>query len=133
MLKIAMFDEVNESTSMFKVASRRRDAPDQGYWLTLDADGFTLPSDWYLRLAGEITEAGLEQFLTALHLNDAREPSGSHRDRHAAPGTGTIGAGLTRLLAHPMFESVPCILELGVAAAEEGIAYLTDGLTKLRG
>lgn len=54
MLKIAMFDEVNESTAMFKVASRRQDAPDQGYWLTLDADGFTLPSDWYLRLAGEI-------------------------------------------------------------------------------
>jgi uncharacterized protein (TIGR03437 family) len=55
MLKIAMFDEVNESTAMFKLASRRQDAPDQGYWLTLDADGATLPSDWYLRLAGEIT------------------------------------------------------------------------------
>ncbi|MBM3786238.1 MAG: hypothetical protein FJW30_17910 [Acidobacteria bacterium] len=55
MLKIAMFDEVNESTAMFKLASRRADAPDQGFWLTLDADGFTLPSDWYLRLAGEIT------------------------------------------------------------------------------
>ena len=53
-LKIAMFDEVNESTAMFKVAAKRADAPDQGYWLTLDADGFTLPSDWYLRLAGEI-------------------------------------------------------------------------------
>jgi hypothetical protein len=55
MLKIAMFDEVNEATANFKVAARRADAPDQGYWLTLDADGFTLPSDWYLRLAGEIT------------------------------------------------------------------------------
>lgn len=54
-LKIAMFDEVNESTAMYKLASRRSDAPDQGYWLTLDADGHTLPSDWYLRLAGEIT------------------------------------------------------------------------------
>jgi hypothetical protein len=54
-LKIAMFDEVNESTAMFKVASRRKDAPDQGFWLTLDADGHDLPTDWYLRLAGEIT------------------------------------------------------------------------------
>ncbi len=54
MLKIAMFDEVNESTAMFKLAARRSDAPDQGYWLTLDADGLMLPSDWYLRLAGEI-------------------------------------------------------------------------------
>src|SRR5260370_24723446 len=55
MLEIAMFDEVNEATANFKVAARRWDAPEQGYWLTLDADGFTLPSDWYLRLAGEIT------------------------------------------------------------------------------
>ncbi len=54
-LKIAMFDEVNEATAMFKIAPRRQNAPDQGYWLTLDADGFTLPSDWYLRLAGEIS------------------------------------------------------------------------------
>jgi hypothetical protein len=57
MLKIAMFDEVNESTAMFKIAPRRSDAPEQGFWLTLDADGHELPSDWYLRLAGEITRA----------------------------------------------------------------------------
>lgn len=54
-LKIAMFDEVNEGTAIFKAASKRSDAPDQGFWLTLDADGADLPSDWYLRLAGEIT------------------------------------------------------------------------------
>ena len=54
-LKIAMFDEVNESTAMYKLAARRQDTPEQGYWLTLDADGYELPSDWYLRLAGEIT------------------------------------------------------------------------------
>jgi hypothetical protein len=40
---------------MFKVAARLQDAPDQGFWLTLDADGADLPSDWYLRLATEIT------------------------------------------------------------------------------
>jgi len=55
MLKIAMFDEVDEGTAVLKVVSRRSQAPDQGFWLTLDADGFELPSDWYLRLAGEIT------------------------------------------------------------------------------
>jgi hypothetical protein len=54
-LKIAMFDEVNEGTAIFKAASHREDAPEQGFWLTLDADGADLPSDWYLRLAGEIT------------------------------------------------------------------------------
>jgi hypothetical protein len=50
-----MFDEVNEGTAMFKIAPHRSDAPDQGFWLTLDADGYDLPSDFYLRLAGEIT------------------------------------------------------------------------------
>jgi hypothetical protein len=54
-LKLAMFDEVDEGTALFKVVSKRSEAPEQGYWLTLDADGQNLPSDWYLRLAGEIT------------------------------------------------------------------------------
>ena len=54
-LKIAMFDEVDEGTAILKIAPHRKDAPDQGFWLTLDADGADLPSDWYLRLAGEIT------------------------------------------------------------------------------
>jgi hypothetical protein len=54
-LKIAMFDEVNEGTAVLKIAPKRSDAPEQGYWLTLDADGENLPNDWYLRLSGEIT------------------------------------------------------------------------------
>ena len=54
-LKIAMFDEVDEGTAILKAAPHRKDAPEQGFWLTLDADGADLPSDWYLRLAGEIT------------------------------------------------------------------------------
>lgn len=54
-LKIAMFDEVDEGTAILKVVSHRSQAPEQGYWLALDADGAELPSDWYLRLAGEIT------------------------------------------------------------------------------
>lgn len=54
MVQIAMFDEVNEGTAIFKVAPTRAEAPDQGWWLTLDADGYQLPSDWYLRLAYEI-------------------------------------------------------------------------------
>ncbi len=55
MLKIAMFDEVNEGTAVMKVAPKRSEAPEQSFWLTLDADGLNLPSDWYLRLSGEIT------------------------------------------------------------------------------
>ena len=55
MLKIAMFDEVDEATAIMKVAGRRDEAPAQGFWLTLDADGTNIPSDWYLLLSGEIT------------------------------------------------------------------------------
>jgi hypothetical protein len=50
-----MFDEVDEGTAILKIAPHRSDAPDQGFWLTLDADGADLPSDYYLKLAGEIT------------------------------------------------------------------------------
>jgi hypothetical protein len=56
MLKIAMFDEVNEGTAVYKAAATRDRAPEQGDWLTLDADGQRLPSDWYLRLSGAITK-----------------------------------------------------------------------------
>ena len=54
MVKIAMFDEVNEGTAILKAASRGADAPSPGYWLTLNADGKQLPSDWYLQLAAQI-------------------------------------------------------------------------------
>ncbi len=43
-LKIAMFDEVDEGTAIFKAASHRKEAPEQGYWLTLDADGADCPA-----------------------------------------------------------------------------------------
>lgn len=50
---IAMLDEVDESTAMFKTAENESQSPAQKYWLNLDADGYTLPSDWYLRCAGK--------------------------------------------------------------------------------
>lgn len=52
---IAMFDEVDEGTAMYKLSETAADAPAQGYWLTLDADGDDLPSDWYLRCAKKLT------------------------------------------------------------------------------
>lgn len=53
MLYGAMFDEVDEGTAMFKLAASARDAPSEVPLVTLDADGESLPSDWYLRLARE--------------------------------------------------------------------------------
>jgi len=53
MLYSAMFDEVDEGTAMFKIASSSRDTPANVPMITLDIDGERLPSDWYLRLARE--------------------------------------------------------------------------------
>ena len=50
----AQFDEVDEGTAIFKVAAKASDLPlPKDGWLALDADGYSLPSDWYLRLTGE--------------------------------------------------------------------------------
>ena len=56
MFKTAMFDEIDEGTAMFKLAPTAATAPAQAPFVTLDADGESLPSDWYLRLAGAATE-----------------------------------------------------------------------------
>ena len=60
MLYGAMFDEVDESTAMFKVQPNAEQSPVRGIssgtsFVALDADGCRLPSDWYLRLAGAAT------------------------------------------------------------------------------
>jgi hypothetical protein len=58
MLYNAMFDEIDEGTAMLKMCPKRSSAPNEGYWLTADADGYSnLPSDWYLRLAGYAKKA----------------------------------------------------------------------------
>jgi deoxyribonuclease-4 len=91
----------------------------------LHVAGFDLAAaDAAERLADEIAAAGLAPYLTALHLNDARAECGSHRDRHAVPGDGTIGEGLRRLRAHPLFAPVPCILEIARSEVPQGIAFL---------
>lgn len=56
MLYGAMFDEVDEGTAFFKIVSQSSQLPAQGTFLALDADGQTLPSDWYLTLAGKATQ-----------------------------------------------------------------------------
>jgi len=51
---VAMFDEVDEGTAIYKVTSR---PPVQAHFVGYDS----LPSDWYLRLAGEGTKMLLHQ------------------------------------------------------------------------
>jgi len=53
MLFGAMFDEVDEGTATFKTVASPADLPASPWFLSLDADGCALPSDWYLRIAGQ--------------------------------------------------------------------------------
>lgn len=52
----AMFDEVDEGTAMYKLAPTANELPAQGSFVPLNIDGDSLPSDWYLRLAGEASK-----------------------------------------------------------------------------
>jgi hypothetical protein len=53
MIYCAMFDEVNEGTAMFKLVTNQQDLPaiTPSTLVPLDADGYHIPSDWYLHLA----------------------------------------------------------------------------------
>jgi hypothetical protein len=51
---IAMFDEYDEGTAIAKIAENSTMIPTDQYFLTLDADGVAVSSDFYLRLAGDI-------------------------------------------------------------------------------
>lgn len=51
-------------------------------------------------------------YLKALHINDSKNPAGSHKDRHARIGEGYLGLDVIgRFINHPAFENLPCILE----------------------
>lgn len=75
---------------------------DAGYDLAADPDGVLTEFDRVI---------GLRR-LRAVHLNDSRNPAGSHKDRHARLGEGTLGLEtFYRLRAHPALAGLPLILE----------------------
>ena len=54
---------------------------------------------------------GLER-LQAIHLNDTLNVLGSHKDRHACIGAGSIGLkAMTRIINHPALRNLPFYLE----------------------
>lgn len=65
-------------------------------------------------------DAVLEEFdrviglsrLRAVHLNDSKNPLGSHKDRHEKLGEGSIGlVALTAIVNHPALRELPFYLE----------------------
>ncbi len=75
---------------------------DGGYDIAGDLDG----------VVGEFDRViGLE-YLKAIHLNDSKNPRGSHKDRHAKIGEGHIGLeALSKVTRHPALRHLPFILE----------------------
>ena len=54
---------------------------------------------------------GLDR-LCALHLNDSKNPRGSHKDRHEKIGEGTLGLDAFRaVVTNPRTRDLPMILE----------------------
>jgi hypothetical protein len=53
MLYGAMFDEMNEGTSMLKMAPTTNQIPVGASLVPLNIDSYALPSDWYLQLANQ--------------------------------------------------------------------------------
>lgn len=75
---------------------------DAGYDIAGDLDGVL---DAFDRIVG------LDK-LKALHINDSKNPLGSHKDRHACIGEGTLGLdAIGRFINHPALAGLPCILE----------------------
>ncbi len=75
---------------------------DAGYDLINDLDGVLAEFDRVI---------GLDK-LKAIHLNDSKNPRGSHKDRHECIGSGCIGLeAITRIIRHPALRDLPFCLE----------------------
>ncbi|MBM6613879.1 deoxyribonuclease IV [Desemzia sp. RIT804] len=75
---------------------------DAGYNVKEDFDGVLNEFDHII---------GLDR-LKVVHINDSKNPIGSHKDRHANIGFGTIGFdALNTIVHHPQLADLPKILE----------------------
>ena len=75
---------------------------DGGYDIVNDLDGVLEEFDRVI---------GLNK-LKALHLNDSKNPFGSHKDRHELLGEGSLGVETFRkIVNHPYLKTLPMILE----------------------
>ena len=75
---------------------------DAGYDIVGDLDGVLEEFD---------REIGLGR-LRAIHINDSKNPMGSHKDRHERIGEGSIGLdAMTRIINHPALRHLPFYLE----------------------
>ena len=73
-----------------------------GYDIVNDLDGVLQEFDRVIGLSR----------LKALHLNDSKNPFGSHKDRHELLGDGSLGLKtFENIVNHPVLSKLPMILE----------------------
>ncbi len=71
------------------------------------------------------------KYLRAIHLNDSKNPQGSHKDRHETIGNGTIGMeAILNILTHPKLAHLPFYLETpnDLAGHKAEIAEIREAL-----
>ena len=69
--------------------------------------------------------------LGLFHLNDSQHPLGSHKDRHAGIGEGTLGVEpFRRIMGDPRFAAVPKVLE--TPKGDDGVSLDRHNLGLLR-
>ena len=92
---------------------------DAGYDIVEDLDGVLREFDQVI---------GLDR-LRAIHLNDSMNGRGSHKDRHAALGTGRIGFdALHAVTRHPLLCDLPFFLE----TPHENLSGWAEEIARLR-
>ncbi|MBR5381043.1 MAG: deoxyribonuclease IV [Oscillospiraceae bacterium] len=75
---------------------------DGGYDIVGDLDGVLTEFDRVVGLGR----------LKAIHLNDSKNPFGSHKDRHEVIGGGSLGEEtIARIINHPVLRDLPFYLE----------------------
>lgn len=78
---------------------------DAGYDIATDFDGVLNEFDHIISV----------DRLKVIHLNDSKNPQGSHKDRHTNIGLGTLGFDVLNSIAHhPQLTAVPKIMETPV-------------------
>lgn len=64
------------------------------------------------KLVSRVTDALGPQSIGLIHVNDSRDPLGSHRDRHESLGSGTLdSSAFEALLKLPALQNVPMLVE----------------------
>lgn len=75
---------------------------DAGYDIVNDLDGVLAEFDRFVGLGR----------IKVMHINDSKNPAGSHKDRHTPIGTGYIGfEAIRRFTRHEALKDLPFILE----------------------